>query len=99
MSLSHDEVVPFQGERGWHQLCNHPDFVKWQYGDSPYRVVVTLGERGHYRALFTSWYNSQSYLIRGACGGGSRGRMVAVAAANEFMRENAHGCPPPGQFK
>jgi hypothetical protein len=96
---THTGHVPTTGETGWHEISNYPEFVKWQYADSPYRVVSYLGDRGHWRAIFTSWYDSGTYLIRGACGGGNRGRMLAVAAAKEFLKENSNGCPPPGQYE
>ena len=96
----HEYHVPKTYEEGWHEITNVEGFVKWQYKDSPYRVVAHLREdRGHWEAIFTSWYPCKSYLIRGNCGGGNRGRMLAVAAARQFMDENSNGCPPPGQYE
>lgn len=83
----------------WEQLANYDDFVKWAYKTSPYRAVACIDSQGHWRAVFTSIYPGDSYLIRGNAGGGKRGRMLAVAAAKEFMRENQFGCPPPGEYK
>jgi hypothetical protein len=94
----HRRHVPTTGKTDWHEIANYPDMVKWQYRDSPYRVVAHLGPRGHWKAVFTSWYGPESHLIRGACGGDNRGRMLAVAAARQFMEENKYGCPPPHQF-
>lgn len=94
--MTHDEYVPFSGEKGWHKIADYPTFVKFQYSDSPYRVVVDLDEsRGHWRALFTSWYSGTAYNIRGNNGGGSAGRMMALAAARNWMDERPTGCPPP----
>ena len=85
--------------RGWHKVRDVEGFVKWQYADTPYRVIADLDvSRGHWRALFTSVYPGESYQIRGNCGGGSRGRMMAVAAAKNWMDDNAAGCPPPGDY-
>jgi len=85
--------------RGWHKVCDVPGFIKWRYKDSPYRVIADLDEsRGHYRALFTSHFPGESYRIRGNCGGGSAGRMMAVAAAQNWMDDHANGCPPPGEM-
>ena len=88
------------GQDGWHQIRDLPEFVKWQYKDSPYRVIAHLRDaRGHWEAVFCSVYGPPNYLSRGNCGGGNRGRMLAVGAAAEFMRENATGCPPPSDYK
>lgn len=95
----HDAHVPAAKESGWHQLFDSPEFVKWQYGSTPYRVIADLDGRGHWRALFTSWYGNESYLIRGNAGGGEKGRMVALGAAKAFMRKNSTGCPPPGEYE
>lgn len=83
----------------WFEVANYDDFVKWAYKTSPYRVVAHLGDRGHWEAIFTSAYPGDSYLIRGNCGGGNGGRMLAVAAAKQFMEENKYGCPPPGDYE
>lgn len=83
----------------WREVSNYSDFIKWAYRTSPYRVVAHVSDRGHWTAIFTSVYPGQSYLIRGNCGGGNAGRMLAVAAAREFMRENQYGCPPPGEYE
>jgi hypothetical protein len=98
--VSDDQYRQERADRdGWHKISDSPEFVKWQYKDSPYRVIADLGDRGHWRALFASVYGPPNYLIRGNCGGGTRGRMVAVGAAKQFMRENARGCPPPSDYK
>ena len=95
----HSYHVPKTGETGWHEITNVHEFVKWQYSDSPYRVVADLDEsRGHWRALFTTWYGGQSYTIRGNCGGGPAGRMKALAAAKNWMEKHSNGCPPPGEM-
>ncbi|UBF22664.1 hypothetical protein HRTV-25_gp83 [Halorubrum tailed virus 25] len=91
-------TIPTTSE-AWRELSNYDDFVKWGYKTSPYRVVAHLNDRGHWTALFTSVYPGDSYLIRGNCGGGKGGRMLAVAAAKQFMRENRYGCPPPGEYE
>jgi hypothetical protein len=97
--MSHPKHVPHTGNVGWHKLADTEGFVKWQYSDSPYRVVADLDDtRGHWRALFTSWYDGPSYQIRGNCGGGSGGRMMAMAAAKNWMEDHANGCPPPGEI-
>lgn len=97
---THEAHVPRTGETGWHEIGNYPDIVKWQYKDSPYRVVAHFREdRGHWEAIFTSWYPGPSYLIRGNCGGGQKGRMLAVAAAKDFLEKNAYGCPPPSRYE
>jgi hypothetical protein len=89
-----DEETP----DGWHQLTNVPRFLKWQYKDSPYRVIADFEEgRGHWRALFTTTFDGPGYLIRGNCGGGESGMLKAVVAANQFMQENENGCPPPSK--
>ncbi|TQQ81883.1 hypothetical protein [Halonotius roseus] len=83
----------------WHLLADCSNFLKWQYKDTPYRVVATLHEdRGHWRAVFTSVYAGDSYLIRGACGGAGGGRMMAKAAATNWMAQNPNGCSPPGDY-
>jgi hypothetical protein len=98
--MDHDVAVQATGEKGWHLLADCGEFVKWQYSDSPYRVVADLDESsGHWRAIFTSWYPGPAYQIRGNCGGGSSGRMKAIAAAQKWMEDNATGCPPPGQYE
>lgn len=95
MGREADEDTP----ESWHQLCNVPGFMKWQYKDTPYRVVADFQEsRGHWRALFTSTYDSGSYLIQGNCGGGEGGMMKATVAANRFMQKNDTGCPPPEEY-
>lgn len=102
MSASHDDCVPLSGYpegETWHQIGNSEDLVKWQYKDGPYRVCVVLDDRGHWRAIFTTWYNPTSYLIRGGCGGGELGRMKAIASAEAWMDANKYGCPPPGEMK
>lgn len=97
VSNTHSRVVPTTGETGWHKITDLPDFKKWQYGDSPYRVVADLHEeRGHWRALFTSWYGGESYLIAGNLG--KEGKWSAIAAAKSFMQENSNGCPPPSEY-
>jgi hypothetical protein len=96
--MKHEDHVPATGKIGWHKIADYPDFVKWQYSDTPYRVVADLGPRGHWRALFTSWYPGPSYRIRGNCGGGHKGRMLATVAAKAWMDENSHGCPPPKEM-
>lgn len=86
--------------KNWKLVADYPDFLKWAYKDSPYRVVATLHEdRGHWRAVFTSVYPGDSYLIRGACGSAGGGRMMAKAAASNWMEINEHGCPPPGEYE
>ena len=83
----------------WRQICNADGFVKWRYKDTPYRVIADLDEsRGHYRALFTSVYGTDSYVISGNLGGGSTGMMKAITEAEKFMTTNANGCPPPGEY-
>lgn len=97
--MDHNQHVPWTGEKGWHKIASHPLFLKWQYADSPYRVVADLDEdRGHWRALFVTWYGGASYQIRGNCGGGDLGRMKAIAAAKNWMKDNANGCPPPSKL-
>lgn len=98
MSATHANCVPATGNDGWHQLTELNELAKWQYKDSPYRVVVTKDPSGHYRAIFTSWYNPTFYLIKGGCGGSELGRLEAVLAAEEFMEEHRYGCPPPGEL-
>lgn len=93
--MKHEDRVPYSGETGWHQIADCSDFVKFQYADSPYRVIVHLNERGHFEALFTSWYAGPPYRIRGNCGGGHKGRMLALVAAKDWMGENDRGCAPP----
>lgn len=96
----HETFVPKTFKEGWHEIANYSDIVKWQYKDSPYRVIAYLhDDTGHWRAIFTSWYDSGSYLIRGNCGGGNKGRMLAVAAAKQFIAENKYGCPPPDKYE
>jgi hypothetical protein len=83
----------------WQEICNVEDFVKWKYNDTPYRIVAHFREdRGHWEAIFTSIYPG-SYLIRGNAGGGNKGRMIAVASAKQFMRDNQYGCPPPTEYE
>nr|BDD45099.1 hypothetical protein 31 [bacterium] len=96
--MNHDDHVPYTGKTGWHQIADFPEFLKWQYSDGPYRVVVHLNRRGHFEARFTSWYPGPSFLVRGNCGGGHKGRMLAVAAAKGWMQEHQYGCPPPAQM-
>jgi len=85
---------------GWHQLTNLPQFLKWQYKGTPYRVIVDFEkQRGHWRALFTSTFGDPGYLIQGNCGGGESGMMKAVVAANRFMQKNENGCPPPNEYE
>jgi len=82
----------------WKEDFQGDDFLKWRYDNSPYRVVAHLREdRGHWEALFTSIYPGPSYRIRGNCGGGARGRMLAVAAAKQWMEDNPYGSAPPAQ--
>jgi hypothetical protein len=82
----------------WQKVTNLSLFLKWKYKSSPYRVIADLEkERGHWRALFTSAYGGDSYLIKGNCGSGEAGMMKAVVAAKQFMQENPNGCPPPGE--
>ncbi|MFC7191888.1 hypothetical protein ACFQL7_20600 [Halocatena marina] len=84
---------------GWHKTANYDTFVKWQYKDTPYRVVAHLEEgRGHWCALFTSTLSPESHTVRGNCGGGNAGRTLAVAAAQQFLQENSNGCPPPSEM-
>ncbi|OYR58493.1 hypothetical protein DJ70_02955 [Halorubrum halodurans] len=83
----------------WREVANYDGFVKWAYKNTPYRVVAHLGSRGHWTTIFTSVYPGDSYLIRGNCGGGNGGRMLAVAAAKQFMDENRYGCPPPREYE
>lgn len=84
---------------GWHQLTNVEGFLKWQYKDTPYRVIAYFyEERGHWRAIFTTTYTG-THLIRGNCGGGESGMLKATLAAKEFMRENDNGCPPPEEYE
>lgn len=85
-------------EDNWHKLFSGDDFVKYQYKNSPYRVVAHLNDRGHFEALFTSVYPGNPYLIRGNCGGGPKGKMKALAAAWQFMADHEFGCPPPGKM-
>jgi len=93
----HSRLVDRTGEKGWHKIADYPTFKKYQYKDTPYRVIADLDEsRGHWRALFTSWYGGESYLIAGNLGKG--GKWQAVAAAKQFMQENDNGCPPPGEY-
>jgi hypothetical protein len=83
----------------WHKIADFDGFVKYQYRESPYRVIADLDEsRGHWRALFTSAYGPPNYSIRGNCGGGPSGRMMALAAAKNWMDKNANGCPPPKEM-
>ncbi|SEL19099.1 hypothetical protein [Haloferax larsenii] len=96
--VKHEKVVPRTGKTGWHRIAEYDDLIKWQYGDSPYRVIVHLNQRGHFEAVFTSWYGPPNYLIRGNCGGGHKGRMLALVAAKDWMDEHSHGCPPPRQM-
>ncbi|WP_200531592.1 MULTISPECIES: hypothetical protein [unclassified Halorubrum] len=96
--MKHEDHVPPTGKKGWHEIANYSDFIKWQYSDTPYRVVVHLNDRGHFEALFTSWYPGPSFRIRGNCGGGHKGRMLAVAAAKDWMGENKYGCAPPKEM-
>lgn len=86
---------------GWHKIADYDTFIKWQYQDTPYRVVATINEeRGHWFATFTSSFSrSASSLIRGNLGGGRAGRRKAVAAATNFVEEHSNGCPPPGEIK
>lgn len=86
-------------ESNWRERFNSGEFCKWQYKETTYRVVVHLNDRGHYEALFTSVYGPPNYLIRGNCGGGQSGRMLARAAAVQWMSEEApFGCPPPSEL-
>lgn len=82
----------------WNKITGLPDFKKWSYKDSPYRVVV-VKKRGHWTALFTSVYSPESYTISGNNGGGMAGKVKAKQAAEEFMERNAYGCPPPTEYK
>jgi len=82
----------------WKLVFESDDFLKWQYKDGPYRVVAFQSNRGHWKALFTSIYNVDSYLIKGNLGGGRTGRMKAKVLAKEFMKENKYGCEPPGEM-
>lgn len=84
---------------GWQQVSSVEDFLKWQYKETAYRLIADYEEeRGHWRVLFTSVYPG-SYLVAGNLGGGQRGMMRAITKANEFMRENKWGCPPPTEYK
>ncbi|MFC6953743.1 hypothetical protein [Halorubellus litoreus] len=93
--MRHEDAVPPTGERGWHKIAEFPDIVKWQYKDSPYRVVVHKNGRGHYEARFTSWFNGASYRIIGNCGGDEFGRLKAIVKAEAWMNEHPYGCAPP----
>jgi hypothetical protein len=91
----HEEPIP----DGWHQLINAPLFLKWQYKASPYRVIADFqADRGHWRALFTTTFDGESYLVQGNCGSGEAGMMKATVEAKQFMQENDTGCPPPGKL-
>lgn len=83
----------------WEQRFNGADFIKWGYRNSPYRVVADMDGRGHWRAMFTSVYGTDAYLIAGNCGGGQSGMVQAVSEARRFMKENKYGCPPPNDYK
>lgn len=96
--MKHEKYVPYTGKTGWHKIADYPEFIKWQYGDTPYRVIVHLNQRGHFEAIFTSWYPGPSFRIRGNCGGGHKGRMIASVAAKDWMTENKYGCAPPRQM-
>lgn len=96
--MNHEQYVPYSGERSWHKIADYPAFQKWQYKDTPYRVVVHKNDRGHFEARFTSWYACPSFRIRGNCGGGHKGRMLATVAATDWMGEHPYGCPPPRQM-
>lgn len=85
------------GIGGWKKVTGLPDFKKWAYRDSPYRVVV-IQKRGHWTALFTSAYGPDSYTISGNNGGGMAGKVKAKQAAEEWMNSNAYGCPPPREY-
>ena len=88
------------GGSNWREIANYEGFLKWAYKTSPYRVVAHFRrDRGHWEAVFTSVYPGDSYLIRGNCGGGNAGRMLAVAAAKQFMAQNEYGCPPPESYE
>ena len=90
----------FSGGSNWREIANYDGFVKWQYRSGPYRVVAHFREdRGHWETIFTSVYPGDSYLVRGNAGGGNAGRMLAVAAAKQFMAQNEYGCPPPGEYE
>ncbi len=86
------------GIGGWRKLTGLPDFKKWSYKNSPYRVVV-VKKRGHWTALFTSCYGPDSHTISGNNGGGMTGKVKAVKAAKSFMEENKYGCPPPTEYE
>lgn len=95
----HDLFVPVSGNSGWHKIADSGDFVKWQYGDGPYRLVAHLrAERGHWETIFTSWYPGPSHLVRGNCGGDKQGKLTALAAAHKFISDHEYGCPPPGEM-
>ena len=83
----------------WNKITNLSTFLKWKYKTSPYRVIADLEQsRGHWRALFTTIFNGESYTIAGNLGGGESGQMKAVVAAQQFMQENKDGCPPPTEY-
>lgn len=96
---THEYHVPRTGKQGWHKIADYDDFVKYQYSDTAYRVVVHKNDRGHFEARFMSWYDGPTYLIRGNCGGDKMGRLKALVAAHEFIDENEYGCPPPGNYE
>lgn len=85
----------------WKQTTDLPELIKWKYvnetRDSPYRVLVHKDNRGHYTAIFTSVFGPPNQTIRGNCGGGSSGRLIAKTAAKQFMKDHPYGCPPPGE--
>ncbi len=82
----------------WIQTTDVPDFKKWGYIDSPYRVIAQKNDRGHWEALFTSAYGPPNKLIRGNLGGGKGGEIKATATARQFMEENKFGCAPPAEI-
>lgn len=84
----------------WKQVGFHDKIMKWQYSDSPYRLVAHINDRGHWEVLFTStFYKSQSVLVRGNLGGGNVGRMKAKVIAKKFAEKYPYGCPPPNKIK
>ncbi|QCC48114.1 hypothetical protein [Halobellus limi] len=89
--------VPDEYLGGWHKVADYPGFVKYQYKDSPYRVIADLDEqRGHYRVLFTSVYGTDSYLVKGNLG--KDGSLKSIVIAEQFMAQNKWGCPSPRAY-
>lgn len=83
----------------WHQTASCDHFARWNYKNTPYRVIAHLGDRGHHEALFTTTYpHAETALIQGNCGGGWSGMRKATRAAESFIEEHKHGCPPPSEI-